>query len=793
MNIHTNNGYTIGQPVRRKEDLRLVTGHGLYVTDQTLPNMAHVAFVRSAYAHARIKSVDTSGAMDVPGVIAVFTGADLTTGGLKPMDHKPVMAGGTDVAVNSTPDFKLFTRPQPLLATDKARYIGEPVAMVIAETADAAKDGAEQVFVDYDPLPAVAQARDAIKDGAPLVWEDCASNICVNVEVGKKDATDAAFAKAAHVVRLDTWIQRVTGSPMEPRNAVAEYDPANDSYTLYAGTGMGVAKEKIDLASVLDVEPEHVRARCEDMGGNFGTRNFFFPEYGLLPWAAKRLGRPLKWLGDRGESFLSDYQGRDLTVTAELALDADGKFLAVRGTNISNVGGHTVAFVPLRKGLGIMQGVYDIPAVHFKGYAVLTNTPPTSPYRSAGRPEAIYVIERLVDLAADEMGIDPVELRRRNLIASDKFPYLNGVNLTYDNGEYEMGMDAALKLADWDGFPARRAEAKSRGKLRGIGIANYIEGAGGAPRERAEITFKPNDRVELILGTMNSGQGHETSFAQLLHTWLGVPFENVDYVAHDTKFVKAGGGSHSGRSMRLASLAIGEAVDEIIAKGKKIAGLLLQADAADVEFVPKSVPGTFRVKDTDREIGIFEVARLASERTDLPAELQGPFGGIGDHTSKVGAFPSGTHICEVEIDPDTGGLEIVKWSGVDDVGLAINPMILHGQAHGAAAQGIGQALSEICHYDPESAQLLSGSFMDYAIPRADSLPSFDCTFLEIPATSHRFGIRPGAEGGTTPALGAVINSIVDALSEFGVRHIEMPATSERIWQAIQDAKAGQAS
>ena len=784
MTLQINSGYGIGQPVRRKEDLRLVTGHGLYVADQTLPNMAHVAFVRSSYAHARITGIDISSAMDLPGVIAVFTGQDLIAGGLNPMDHKPVMAGGTDVAVNATTDFKLYSRPQPLLATDKARYIGEPVAMVIADSANAAKDAAELVFVDYETLPAVAMARDAIKDGGPLVWDDCASNICVQVEVGKKDATDAAFAKAAHIVRFDTWIQRVTGSPMEPRNAVAEYDPATQNYTLYAGTGMGVAKEKIDLAAVLGVDTERVRARCEDMGGNFGTRNFFFPEYGLLPWAAKQVGRPLKWLGDRGESFLSDYQGRDLTVSAELALDKNGKFLAVRGTNISNIGGHAIAFVPLRKGLGIMQGVYDIPAVHFHGLGVFTNTPPTSPYRSAGRPEAIYVIERLVDIAADEMGLDPVELRRRNLIQPNQFPYQNGVNLIYDNGEYEMAMDAALKLADWTGFPARRAEAKTRGKLRGIGIANYVEGAGGAPRERAEIAFKANDRVELIVGTMNSGQGHETSYAQLLHTWLGVPWENVDFRAHDTAFVKAGGGSHSGRSMRLASLAIGEAVDEILAKGKKIAGLLLQADEAEVEFVAPA----FRVKGTDRAIGIFEIARLASERTDLPAELQGPFGGIGDHTSKVGAYPSGTHICEVEIDPDTGDLTIVKWSGVDDVGLAVNPMILHGQAHGAAAQGIGQALSEICHYDPENAQLLSGSFMDYAIPRAASLPSFDCTFLEIPATSHRFGIRPGAEGGTTPALGAVINSIVDALSEFGVRHVEMPATSERIWKAIQDAK-----
>jgi len=777
-------GGGIGKPVQRKEDRRLLTGKGNYVADVTLPGTAYAVLVRSPHAHARIRKIEKERAERAHGVIAVLTGAEYLADGLKPMDHRPTLVGPPDVTVTTRPGFTTFTHAQPLLPADKARYVGEPIAIVIAETVDQAKDGAELIEVAYEILPATAMAKDALNAGAPRVWEEARSNLCVDVEVGNKEATDAAFAKAALAVRFETWCQRVTGTPMEPRNAVGDYDKASGRYTLYAGTGSGVAREKMDLASVLGAPPENCRALCGDMGGNFGTRNFFFPEYGLLPWAAKRVGRPVKWLGDRTESFVSDYQGRDLTSEAELALDKDGKFLALRGTNISNVGAHTIAFVPLRKGLGQMSSVYDIPAVHFRGCAVLTNTPPTTPYRSAGRPEAVYIIERLVDLAADQLGLDPAELRRRNLIAPTAMPYTNAVGQTYDNGDYATGMDRALTLADWKGFPARRAEARARGKLRGIGIGNYIEIAGGFPRERAEVTVQPKGRVELVCGTMSSGQGHETSFAQLVTEWLGVPFDSIDYVAHDTARVAAGGGSHSGRSMRLASLVIGKATDEIIEKGKKIASHVLEASPADIDFAA----GQFVIKGTDRRIGIFDVAQAAATRKDLPAELQGKLDAIADQTVTVGAWPSGTHICEVEIDPDTGAVQIMRWSGVDDVGRAINPLILHGQTHGAAAQGIGQALMELCHYDRASAQNLSASFMDYAVPRAEDLPSFDCALIELPATSHRYGIRPGGEGGTTPALGATINAVVDALSELGVRHVEMPATPERVWRAIQEAK-----
>ncbi len=774
--------FGIGAPVRRKEDMRLLTGKGQYTSDQFPKGLCHAVFVRAPHAHAQILKIDTAAAKSAPGVLAVYTGRDLVADGLKPIPHDPSWKGGADVKLTVLRD--VFLTDHWAMPPDVVRHVGEPVAVVIAETQAQASDAAVLIDVQYQSLPAVIMAVDAIRPGATVLWEGCSDNTSLDCEVGDKAATDAVFAKAAHVVKFDTQINRVTGTPMEPRTAIGDYDPKTGQYSVRAGSGGGMVREQETLAGMLGVAKEKAHAICGDMGGNFGTRNTFFSEYGVLPWASKRLGRPVKWVGDRSESFLTDYQGRDLKSVAELALDEKGNFLAVRGDNISNIGAYTAHYTPLRKGLGIMQGVYAIPHVYFRGRAVMTNTVPTTPYRSAGRPEAIYIIERLVDIACDELGFDPVQLRKRNLIKANKFPYKNAVGITYDSGEYALGMDEALALADYKGFAARKREAKKRGKMRGIGIANYIEGAGGFPRERAEITIDPSGEVELVLGTMNSGQGHETSFAQLLVEWLGVPFESVKYVAHDTHRVKAGGGSHSGRSMRIASLAIGEGVDEIVAKGKKIAAHVLQAQEKDVSFAK----GVFSVKNGG-SIGIFEVARAASEKDAVPKDLRGPFGGVGDHTTPEGAYPSGTHICEVEIDPDTGYVDLVKWSGVDDVGLAVNPFILHGQTHGAVACGVGQAMFEDIAYDKANGQMLGGSFMDYAVPRADTMPNVAAKLLEIPATSHRFGIRPGGEGGTTPALGCVINAIVDALSEIGVRHVEMPATPERVWRAIQEAKA----
>ena len=663
---------------------------------------------------------------------------------------------------------------------DKARFVGEPIAMIVAETIDQAKDAAELLEIAYEPLPAATRAADAVKPGAAQLWEGAPANLCVDIEVGDEAATADAFVRAAQIVRLDTWVQRVAGVPMETRTATAEYDEASRQYTLHAGTGRGVAKLRLDLAQVLGVPAEQVRCVCKDLGGNFGTRNFFYPEYALLAWAARRVGRPIKWTCERGEAFLSDYQGRDLTVEAELALDQEGNFLGLRGSNLSNLGGHAAAFVSLQKGLGLMPSVYRIPVGYLRGRGAVTNTVSTTPYRSAGRPEVIFVIERLIDLAADQLGLDPVALRRRNMIPPEAQPFANPLGITYDSGRYEAAMNTALALADWDGFAARRAEARRRGKLRGIGIANYVEITSGAPRERTEITVLPEGRVELVMGTMSSGQGHETSFAQLVTEWLGVPFESVIYVAHDTARVMAGGGSHSGRSMKLATTIIGKATDDIIDKGRKIAGFLLETGEIDIEFER----GRYRVAGTDREIGIFEVAAAAVARKDLPPDMQGPLAGISDQTLPIASFPYGAQVCEVEVDADTGEVRIVGYAAVDDVGRAINPLILHGQTHGGIAQGVGQALLEHSHYDPGSGQLLTASFMDYGMPRADDLPFLATALSEVPAPSNRLGVRSGGEGGTTPALAAVINAIVDALAELGVRHIEMPATPERVWRAI---------
>ncbi|HZT90387.1 MAG TPA: xanthine dehydrogenase family protein molybdopterin-binding subunit [Stellaceae bacterium] len=776
--------FGIGRPVRRKEDFRLLTGRGRFVDDTALPGMAHAVLVRSPHAHARIASIDAAAARAAPGVLAVLTGADYLAEGLGPIPHNAGLMNAPDLAVRLRGGAPIATTHHPMPA-ERVRFVGEPVALVVADTIARAKDAAELVDVTYEPLPAVARAADALAPGAPVLWPEAPENLCIDIEVGDEAATAATFARAAHVVRFETWVQRVTGVPMEPRTNIAEYDAASGCYTLHSGSGRGVAKLRLDLAQVLGVAPERVRVVCGDMGGNFGTRNFFYPEYALLAWAARRTGRPVKWTCERSESFLSDYQGRDLKVEAELALDADGTFLAVRGENLSNLGGHAASFVSLQKGLGLMSGVYRIPVAYFRGRGAVTNTVSTTPYRSAGRPEVIFVVERLIDLAADRLGVDPVELRRRNIVPPEAQPYTNPLGLTYDSGRYEDAMNTALHLADWAGFAARRAAAKRRGRLRGIGIANYVEITSGAPRERTEITVLPDRRVELVMGTMSSGQGHETSFAQLVTEWLGVPFDSIFYVAHDTDRVKAGGGSHSGRSMKLATTIIGDAADQIIDKGRRIAGHLLEASEADIEFDR----GRFRVAGTDREVDIFEAARAAATRTDLPPGLQGPLAGISDRTLPVASFPHGTQVCEVEVDPETGAVEIVAYVAVDDVGRAVNPMILHGQTHGGIAQGVGQTLLEDALYDPQTGQLLAASFMDYAMPRADTLPALQTALSEVPSPTNRLGVRSGGEGGTTPALAVVINAIVDALAEMGVRHIEMPATPERVWRAIERARA----
>ena len=774
----------IGDPVRRKEDKRLITGQGCFSDDFNQPGQLYAQVVRSPHAHAAIRGIDTADAAAQPGVVAVFTGADLEADGLKPIPHNPVPTSGLDITLVNRDGSKMVICPHFVLTTDRVRYVGESVALVIAETLAAAKDGAERVAVDYQPLPPVTVTKDAVEADAPILYDGHDSNLCIDADVGDRQAAEAAFAEAAHVVKFETWIGRVTGVPMEPRAAVGVYDEDTGRYTLYAGGG-SIVRPKMELAHILGIEPDMVRVVAKEVGGNFGTRNSFFPEFAMMPWAAKKLGRPVKWTAERSESFLTDYQGRDLHVEAELALDEDGNFLGLRGSNIGNIGAHTISLVPLTKGVEIMTGVYRIPAAYFRARGVHSNTAPINPYRSAGRPEVIYVIERLVDLAARECGFDAIELRRRNMIKPDEMPYANGLGMTYDSGAYEQVMDQAIGLSDLPGFAARKAASAKRGLHRGLGIAAYMETSTGAPRERTEMTVHPEGGIDVVIGTLSSGQGHETSFAQLITEWLDVPIDAVSLITGDTDIVEVGGGTHSGRSMRLASVVIGMATEVIIEKGKHIASHVLEASETDMEFTD----GRFGIKGTDRSLDIFEVAKAAMERHDLPEDLQGPLTGEGDFPQTKPAYPFGCHICEVEVDADTGQVEIVRYVGVDDVGRAINPLILHGQAHGGIVQGLGQALLESTAYDAETGQMHGGSFMDYAMPRAGNMPSFIVEISEVPTPINPLGIRAGGEGGTTPALGVLVNAIVDALAEFGVRHVEMPTTPEKVWRAIQVARA----
>ena len=772
----------IGSSPRRKEDARLLTGQGCFTDDFNLAGQVHAAIVRSPHAHARIRHIDTAAARATPGVLLVATAGDLASDGVKPIPHVFTSNNPPDILLLNRDGTEREPAPHHVLPADKVRFVGEAVAMVVAETIDAARDGAERVLIDYEELPSVTATAAAAEPFAPRLWDHTRSNICVDADVGDEAATNAAFARAHRIARIETWVQRVTGVHMEPRAGLAVYDPATARYTVYAGSG-GVVRQKRELAGTLGVAEETCHLIARDIGGNFGTRNSFYPETALIAWAARRIGRPVKWTADRQEAFLSDFQGRDLAVTAELALDKAGNFLALRGSNISNLGNCTISLVPLTKGVELMTGVYRIPVAYFRARAVHSNTPPTNPYRSAGRPEVMFVIERLVDIAAREFGFDRVLLRRRNLVPESAMPYANRLGMTYDSGAYEKAMDAALALGDWDGFVARRAESRARGKLRGQGLANYVETSTGAPRERAHITVRPEGRIDVVIGTLSAGQGHETSFAQLMCEWLGVPFESVQLITGDTDIAHIGGGSHSGRSMRLAGIVMGKASKEIEDKGRRIAAHVLETAEADIEFAR----ARFTVRGTDRSIGLFEVAAEALRRKDLPADLKGPLAAESDETVRIPAFPYGSHVCEVEVDPETGQVEIVRYAGVDDVGRAINPLILHGQAHGAIVQGLGQALLEHCHYDAETGQMLSASFMDYALPRADDMPSMLTEISEVPSPTNPLGIRAGGEGGTTPALAVLVNAIVDALAEYGVTHVEMPTTPERVWRAIAAA------
>ena len=771
----------VGQSVRRREDERLLTGRGRFGDDLNLPGQAIAWVLRAPHAHAEIAAIDTAAASAAAGVIAVLTAADYLADGNRPMLHAPASTSPPDITLANTDGSAIEVPEQMPLAHGRVRFVGEPVVLIVAETLAAAQDAGELVAVDYRPLPAVARAFDAAAAGAPLLWNR-ASNVTVDAMVGDGAATDAAFARAAHVARLDTHVQRVTGVPMEPRTALAEYDAATGRYTLYAGGG-GVGRPKRDIAPMLGVDEASVRVVAYDVGGNYGTRNNSYPEFAFVCWAAKRVARPVKWLCERSEALLTDFQGRDLTVSAELALDAAGNFLALRASNLSNLGAYAVSFVPLTKGTELMTSLYRTPVAQARARAVFSNTVSTAPYRSAGRPEVMFVMERLIDRAARQFGFDRVALRRRNLIPEDALPYPNPFGMTYDSGAYEAILDRTLALSDWHGFPARRDEARDRGRYRGIGLGTYVESQSGAPQEEAVVRVRPQGAIEVEIGTLSSGQGHETSYAQLLADWLGVENDRIRLVTGDSDRVKFGAGSHSGRSIRLASITMHAASRRIIEKGLQIASHLLEAAAEDIAFAD----GWFTVKGTDRAADLFAVAAAAEGDARLPEGLRGPLSGTGDVVSRISSFPHGWHVAEVEIDPETGSVELARYTAIDDVGRAVNPMIIHGQTHGGIAQGMGQALMEHCVYDRASGQALAGSFMDYAMPRAGDLPFFATDISEVPSTTHPLGFRGGGEGGITPALGVIVNAIVDALGDFGVTHVEMPATPETVWRAMRQA------
>jgi len=778
----------IGKPMPRKEDARLITGKGRFTDDFNLDGQTYAVMVRSPYPHARIVEIDMAAAKKMPGVLGVFTGADCAADKLGPIPHDPVPKTKFDMKLTGPNGGAVFIGPNVLLPADKARHVGEAVAMVVAETKAQAMDAAEAVEVRYEELPFVLHSEDAMKPGAPVLWHEVPNNVTVETVFGNVEATDQAFARAAHVVAKNFHIGRVTGVPLEPRAALGHYDTATGRYTLYAGSG-GAVRQKNELVQVLGIAPENLRVLSHDVGGNFGTRNRTFVEFGLVLWASRKIGRPVKFTATRSEAFLSDYQGRDLVTKVELALDDKHRFIAMRATNISNVGARCVSLSPLSKGSGLIPGSYAIPATTLRAMAVFTNTMPTNAYRSSGRPEVTFAIERLVDAAAAQLGVDRIQLRRKNLVPPKAMPYRNSVGMLYDSGRYQENMDRAMEIADWKGFAARRREAKRRGKLLGRGLANYVESSIGAPREQARIKVQPQDesgpaRVDVVIGTQSSGQGHETSFAQVISDLLDVPAESVRVIFGDTDVVKVGGGSHSGRSMRHAATVFSKAAVDLIAKGKAIAAIVMGAAPESVSFAD----GRFVSRDTNLTFDFLELAAEAA-RHKLPDALKDGIAVVTDNEMHEPVFPNGTAICEVEVDPDTGEIAITRYASIDDVGRCINPLIVHGQTHGAIAQGVGQAMWEQIFLDPDSGQPLTGSLMDYAMPRADVLPSFKTEIAEVLSPTNPLGIKAGGEGGTTAAPAVMVSAILDALGELGVRDITMPATPYAIWTAIRKAKA----
>ncbi len=764
--------FAVGQGVSRFEDPRLVRGGGRYVDDIKLPGIAHAVVLRSPHAHAKIKLIDVSAAKDAPGVLAVLTAADVkeagygdlpVPGGLKRRDGSP-----------------MYKPRYPILAEDRVRWVGDYVAFVVADTVAQAQDAAELVGVEYEELPAVTSTAEAPKAGAPRVWDDCPDNICFVELIGDRDAVETAFSNAAHIVRHRFVINRVTAATMEPRGAVGDYNAADGRYTIYTPM-QRPHPTRPELAKVLKVPESKIRIITGDTGGSFGMKTPIFNETPLVLLASKCIGRPVKWISTRTEAFLSDAQARDNVTEAELALDKEGYFLALRVETIAAIGAYLQHSMPaFVLNAGTLAGVYRTPAIHVDITAVFSNTNPMRPYRGNGRPEAAYVIERMVDLAAAQIGMDPAELRRRNYVPSAAMPFKTGLTFTYDSGEFEKNMELAIELADRKSFKTRKAEARKRGKLLGLGISNTIERAGAPSTEGAEVRFDRSGSLLLFSGSNSQGQGHETVFKQLVCDRLGIDPHDAQYVQGDTDQVFYGEGTGGSRSATLAGSAFHLASEKVVTKARAIAAHMLKVEQSDLKFDE----GVFSTNKTNRTLSMREIAIASLDIANLPKGMEPGLFATAVYNAPVNNYPNGCHICELEIDRETGKVDITRYSVVDDFGTVLNPLLLHGQVHGGIAQGVGQVLMENIHFD-DAGQLVTASFMDYAMPHAHDLCDMDVESNPVPTKTNPLGVKGAGEAGCVGALPAVTNAIVDALSEFGVRHIEMPATPERIWRAMQ--------
>jgi aerobic carbon-monoxide dehydrogenase large subunit len=770
----------IGASVKRREDFRLLTGQGRFVDDFNAPGQVYATFVRSPHAHAELGAIDALAARAVPGVLDVFTGRDLVADGVGTIPTLIAERGG---GIRSRDGSQFAEPPWHPLALHRVRHVGEPVAIVIAATPAAAQDAAARVKVSYTTRPAVVDASSALADGAELVHDGVARNLCYDWECGDAAATARAIAGATHVTRLSVVDNRLVTCFLEPRAVLVRWDEAHGRYTVHASL-QSAHQLAANLARILGVPRERVRCITADVGGGFGSKIQPYPEYAAVAWTARRLGRPVKWVSSRSEGFVTDAQSRDHLLTGELALDAAGRIIALRARSTQNLGAYVATGMPISIILNMermISSVYAIPAIHLHLEGIFTNTVPVNVYRGVGRLECVYLVERLVERAAREIGRDRVALRRDNMVRG--FPYRAATGALYDSGDYVARLDEAIACADLAGFPERRAQAARQGRLRGLGVGPYIEGTGGVPQEYAEVRVLPGGVVEVPMGSQSQGQGHETVFAQVVAERLSVPFEAVRIVMGDTDHVARGVGTFASRSMVRGGSAVVEASDAVISLGRAMAAHLMEAAAGDVAYRD----GAFRVVGSDRSVSIFEVAQAAADGK-LPRALGARLGAATMHENPAFAFANGCAACEVEVDPETGAVEIVAWTMVDDSGRSVNPMIVHGQMHGAVAQGIGQALTERCVYDPASGQLLSGSLLDYAIPRAADLPAISVISRDVASPTNPLGVKGAGEGGTVGAPAAVIHALLDALAPLGVTHIDMPATPGRVWQAIRDAR-----